>query len=674
MAEKEGTVFTLGKDTTGKYAVQQQKRISEIARDMRGTGTGSHEEDWAENIKQTSGYLLDGVEETLQVVSGAYRHRERTGRKDQEDAVEPVAVDLVKSRMARFLSRHANLMDGARVQPATDDPVDEKQAKAATRTVEAMWLNGWEQFVMRNMVNMLNCERSYGLIEGDPNLYMEVTDSGVETNGGIIKKALTPLSVDVMPFEGHSIHDADAIVIRENMTAEELYRRWKIEPKDDNNWEPGEYEHTLLTELHPMIGKTTYKTKRLFIKPSIRRPYGEQHIILGDQVEHSVRVDPADKDSPLSIGTWDYKYPVSEFVDIPLDFGFHGRGRQTAARTVIKILCANWSRMVQASGGMPAITIDADPDVDKEALANLTYLFLERGATGKPIGFNVIPDLPLHKSIMEWAIRFLDEIYAQSPPSRGQLPGSRTSGRAVEALIQQDMLADTPTGKLVLTGIRETMRRALGEGLRVWSDPHIESILGEGREAERIALKTGSLKPGWDIFIVPGNGRPRPQSEVRQEINESVQHGVLTPAQGRKLAKYYVEEDVFDPKRHQERIVDMEEAEFVKGFYVPTNPYDDHAYHLEEHNTHRARRHGNAGAMEKMQAQRHQAEHQEKLGNENRAALADQVAKEMQAHMQEIAQRQALGIPGPGPGKGAGGAPAAPPGPPAAVTGAPQAA
>jgi hypothetical protein len=46
----------------------------------------------------------------------------------------------------------------------------------------------------------------------------------------------------------------------------------------------------------------------------------------------------------------------------------------------------------------------------------------------------------------------------------------------------------------------------------------------------------------------------------------------------------------------------------------------------------------------------------------------------MQAQMQEIAQRQALGIPGPGPGKGSQRAPAAPPGPPAAATGAPQAA
>jgi hypothetical protein len=669
MADKEAVVFELGED-----AVRNQKRISEIAKDMRGTGAGSHEEDWAENLKQTSGYLLEGTQNTLQTVSGAYRHKEMEGRPEEEDGVEAVVVNLIPPRFARFLSRHANLMDGARVQPATDEPEDTKQAKAATRTTEAMWLNGWEKFVMRCMVNMLCCERSYALVEHDPNLHVEITPGGPVMAGGLIKKALTPMSVDVMPSEGQSVHDSDAIVIGENMTPEELWRRFKIKADSESNWKPGEYQHESLTDLNPLIGKTTYEVKRLFIKPSVRRPLGEQHVILGDKVEHSVRQVPGNEKSPLSIGTWDYKYPLAEFTDIPLSFGFHGRGRQTAARTLIKILCMNWSRMVQASGGMPAVTIDADPDVKKEALHNMTYMFLERGATGKPIGYNVVPDLPLHKSIMQLAIQFLDEIYAQSPPSRGQLPGSRTSGRAVEALIQQDMLADTPTGKLVLTGIRETLRRALGEGLRVWSDPHIESILGEGREAERIALRTGSLKPGWDIFIIPGNGRPRPQAEVRQEINESVQHGVLTPAQGRKLAKYHVEEDIHDPKRHHERVVDMEEEQFAKGFYVPPNPYDDHAFHLEEHNTNRVRRHGKANAMEAMQAQRHIAATQEMMGNEKQAALADQVAKEMQAQMQEIAQRQALGIPGPGPAKGSQRAPAAPPGPPAAVTGAPQAA
>ena len=663
MAEQERAVFELAKDP-----LVNQKRISSIAEDTRGTGQGSHEEDWAQNLKQMSGYLLDGIQDTLQTVSGAYRHKRRTGRPEDDDGVEAVAVDLVQPRVARFLSRHANLMDGARIQPATSEPEDLKQAKAATRTVEALWLDGYEEFVMRNLVYMLACGRSYALIEGDPNLHVEVTPTGVEMNGGVIKKALTPLSVDVMPGV-HSVHDSDAIVIRENLTPEELFRRWKIEPKDENNWKPGEYAHSVLTELEPKIGQTTYQTNRLLLKPTSRRPYGEQHVILGDTVEHSVRLKPGDEKSPLSIGTWDYKYPIAEFVDIPLDFGFLSRGRHTAARTVIKILCANWSRMVEASAGMPAITIDADADIDREKLVNLTYMFLERGATGRPIGFNVIPDLPLHKSIMEWAVRFLDEIYAQSPPSRGQLPGSRTSGRAVEALIQQDILADTPTGKLVLTGIRETLRRALGEGLRVWSDPHIESILGAGMEAEKIALETGSLKPGWDIFIVPGNGRPRPIGEVRKEINESVQVGVLTPKQARKAAQFYVEDDVLDPQRHQQRIVDMEEEQFVKGFYVEPNPYDDHAFHLEEHNTSAARRHGDSIPMENTQRQRHIAATQKFMGAENQALLADQVAKAMQEQMQQQAQTQALGIPGKGAAKGPQGAPT---GPPAAPTAAPQ--
>jgi len=179
MSEKEGAVFTLGED-----ALRNQKRISEIAGDMRGTGAGSHMDDWAENLRESSGYLIEGIEQTLTTLSGSYRHEERTGRPEEEDGVEAVQVNLIAPRFARFISRHANLMDGARVQPATDDPEDIRQSKAGGRTIEAMWLNGFEKFVMRNLVYMLCCERSYALVEGDPNLHIEMTPNGPVTNGG----------------------------------------------------------------------------------------------------------------------------------------------------------------------------------------------------------------------------------------------------------------------------------------------------------------------------------------------------------------------------------------------------------------------------------------------------------------------------------------------------------
>ena len=655
---EERSVFELGDDP-----LDNQKRISDIAKETRGGGVGSHEDDWTANLKHLSGYLLDATTQTLQTTSSGYREKQ-SERHFREMAV---AVNLIHPRVSRFVARHTNLFDGARVQPATDDPVDIKQAKGASRTVEAMWANGFKREVMRCLVFMIGCQRSYELIEGDPNLNMEFGPGGPTMSGGIIKKTLTPLSVDTLPGI-QSVHDSDAIVITEMMTPEELWRRWKIEPKDENNWEPGEYDHAILNELEPDLGKVTYKVKRLLIKPSLRRPLGEQHIILGDEVVHSVRSDSKDPEPPLDIGTWDRKYPLVEFADLPLEFGFHGRGRQSAARTIIKILCANWSRMVQVSTGMPAVTIDADPDTDPRKLVDLTYMFVERGAQGRPIGYNVVPKLAHHESMLGFCIRWLDEIYAQSPPSRGQLPGARTSGRAVEALIQQDIVADTPTGELVLGAIREMVRRALGEGLRVWSSPHIENILGEGREAEKIALETGSLQPGWDVFIIPGSGRPRPVQQQRQEINESVKAGVLTPVQGRKLAKYYVEEDVFDPKRHQERIVEMEEAEFAQGLAAEINPYDEHQFQIAEHNNNAARRHGIAGPMEQWQRQRHLAAHIAATGAQNQAALADQVAQAMQQKMQAAAQAQAMGVPGPGPP----GPQGASPGPPEAVQGAEQ--
>ena len=627
-------------------AFENTRNLAQIAGDARkanaGSSVGSLENSWAQNLKHSSGLLLDATRATLTQISGGYKHDGTAVSK-----VPPVGLNLILPRLTRFVARHLNLMGGVEAVAGTDDPKDTRQAKAAARMAEVLWENkGMDVASMRALIYMINCNNGYVMVEGDPNAHYrhekDETDLWQAFNvGDVVYKAFSPLQVDVYPGI-QELDDSPAIIVTDFLTAEYAKRRWGITIPEGAP--TAKYDVAYVDALVPELDKVAYKVQRLFIKPSPTRPLGEHHIIIGEKVVYSSKTQKVvaedgtvlDK-GRLTIDTYDFKYPLIDFADAPISFGYHGYGRQTAARTVIKILCSVWSRMVQCAVGMPGVVVDIPENSNEEELGNKPYLLIHRNVQGGPIGFNAIPRMPHHEAMIDFCIRWLDEIYAQSPASRGQSPGSRFAAKGLEFLAQQDVLADTPTGKMVLKAMQKLFRRALGEGLRVWDDEHIEYILGEGKELEKIALKKGELKQGWDIFIMPGAGTLASPEAQRQEINASFESGLLPAEDARRLAGYYVKEEVFEPKRDQTRIVELEEDTFTQGLGVGINAYDDHELHLKEHDRTAARRHMLAEDMEVWRRQSHRVEHVEALGLQNQALLADQQAAAMEQKMAEEA-------------------------------------
>ena len=611
------------------------KELSKIGEDARNAtlpgGVGTFKETWAENQKHLSGLLLDATRDTLRKVSGGYSHGMNLGESSTPSA-EPVAVNLILPRAQRFIARHQNLMGGVKVAPATTEPEDKKQAKAAGRLMQAMWADGGLDVVaMKALVSLLATEHGFVLMEGDPKAelsHVQREDGGwdVFDRGGVLWANVPTQLLTAYPGIA-DIHESPAIIVEQFLTPEYLKRRWGIKAPEESSL--ASYGNGDLDSLEPQLDKVRYRVKRLFIKPSRTRRLGEHHVFIGEKLVHSSKVD-----GEKTIGTYDFKYPIIDFREAPLSFGFWGVGRQTAARTIVKILCANWSRMVQCSIGMPGIIVDLPEgsDIEEEGLGNRGYEVVRRNAQGTPIGFNAIPGMPLHQTVIELCIRWLDEIYAQSPSSRGKSPGSRFAAKGLEFLAQQDVLADTPTGKMVLKAMHALFRRALGEGLRVWDKEHVAHILGEGRELETIALHKGSLKQGWDIFVMPGQGRLTSPEGQRGEINKSFELGLLKGPEARKLAGYFVEEEVFEPMRAQERIIELEEEGFRNGQPAQTNPFDDHQFHIGEHDKIGATRFGlpDIHPLENARRQAHNSLHLQALDAKNQALLADQTAQQME--------------------------------------------
>jgi hypothetical protein len=635
--------------------------LSTIGRDIRGANEGSHvgslESSWAQNLKHLSGLLIDATRETLGSVSGAYKHRYSTAQR-RSITGEPVALNLVLPRASRFIARHLDLMGGVKAMSGQDNREAVNQAKALAKIGQGMWDNRrLDIAAMRAMVYMLACYRGYVLVEGDPTKDLRRDDQDRNpSKGDVIAKAIT--SFQVTSYPNHDdIQDSPAVVIVDFLDGDEIKRRWPtIKIPDDAK--PAAYGVQMMDELSPGLDKVAYCVRRLFLKKSEKRPNGAHHIFMGTKKVFSEEKMP----------TYDGRYPLVEFPDAPISFGRDGFGRQTAARTIIKILCATWSRMVQCGVGMSGIWVDIpeNSDISRDEGGNPSYKLIYRNPQGGPVGFNAIPRMPHHEALIELCIRFLDEIYAQGPASRGQAPGTRFPAKGLEFLAQQDVLADTPTGKMALKAMKELIERSLGEGIEVWDDNYVEYILGEGHEPEKIALDKKKLGKGWKIFLVPGSGTLQSKVAQRGEINEAVAQGILTPVQGRELGGYYVDEAVMDPARLQERLIDMEEEAFENGEGVEVNDYDDHPFHIDGHKRNATARHGLASGFEEWRRWQHLAKHLQAADQQQQAILADQQAEVLRQKAMEQQAAAAVTPPEPGAGAPPGAGPAIPPaGPPA---------
>ena len=91
-------------------------------------------------------------------------------------------------------------------------------------------------------------------------------------------------------------------------------------------------------------------------------------------------------------------------------------------------------------------------------------------------------------------------------------------------------------------------------------------------------------------------------------------------------------EEVFEPMRAQERIIELEDEGFRNGQPAQTNPFDDHQFHIGEHDKIGATRFGlpDIHPLENARRQAHNSLHLQALDAKNQALLADQTAQQME--------------------------------------------
>lgn len=619
-----------------RHPVNLYEELKRICRDSRAI----HEPSWAENIDNMTGFLLESAEQALRGKKGS--EYSEVGPGATETGLMTV-VNRVLPAILRMDARAMGLITGFQGIPASSDDADQDAAEALQKLMQAIWYN---DNIFGDVVQALNI--AFATSKGY--IFVE-TDRKYETGPKVLHEVVDPLRVYCYPGLRKSLMESPLVAIDQYLTAEDIERRWKAVPGDA---EPAEYENNdRIDRLFSEMGKVLFRVSRLFFRPDKNRgwPKGRQFVICGGEVIDQVHDDSGDDwigvGNPKKPET--LEYPLVEFSDVPTGLGYWGRGRQTAARAPQKILNIAWSKVSQVST-MPGLVIGIPygAALGTEELGGVPVQVVKYNpVAGKGVEFWTPPQMPMYEYAINKAEQWIDEIYSQPPPSRGESPGSRFPASGIQMLVEQAELGDSPFGKMVMDSASRLAKKICIEGQMWWPDEMVEHVLGDNGRWQRVEFKKAELQEGWDIRVIADTGLPQTRQARLQAVQNLAQFQLLGDLQdpknqrrARKLAQFYTDEDAFDPEKPQTNNAKDEEVKLAKGQDVPIGWYDDDQVHLEHHLMVAVREADKMSPEVSAVRQRHSDSHmarysggvaEQKMGPQDEAALMEAQATADQA-------------------------------------------
>jgi hypothetical protein len=603
--------------------IEDLERISKEAQ-------GPYREKWAENVQHASGFLTDATRKSqVALVGGNLRLQIESNRYGA-----PSPIDVLRPTLSRFLGRHLALMGGWQVLSRTGTQEDKDQSESAERVLADKWDNGdLDVTCMEAFFFSQATSHGYILIEGDDTLSeAETFDIDGETRqkrcGDVVFSALSPFQIAIPPGST-SLEDAPALLVTQFVTPADFERRWGKIP--ENAMPRGaRYEVGMLDSIIPSLDKGKIEVKRLFLRqePGVR-PLGEQYIIVGKAAAIPIQ----NAEGQTYMGTYNggtpekpkYSYPVVDFRDEPMHLGYWGFGRQSAARPIIKALCSIWSRLTHIASLPLVLALPEGSNIPTDELADVPFMQIEYNpSAGEPKFLTPGATEHLHKMI-ERCLFWIAEIYSQHESSRGVSSGSRFPAEAVRMLQEQDLLADSPAGHMALKAMTKVGNKVLGEGLRVWPEEYMATVLGPDNVHKRYVLQKKALQPGVDVRVIPGNEQPKSKKALMKELTEAVRWNIIPAKDARRIMGSPTKEDMYDTDAHHLEKIKMEEATFEKGQQVEPHWADNHELHAMHHERRAIERFATASRGEdqarRMHTELHHQVLQQQAEAEVRAAL-----------------------------------------------------
>jgi len=347
-----------------------------------------------------------------------------------------VSFNKIRGYYQRLVGRAMPVITNYQVMASSTDQEDINAAKAAGELLKARTsVDSGKDFeeTVRAISYMFGGGPSYLLIEPLK-----------EFSGKKDVSVTAILPFDVYYYPGiFDIQKSPAIVIVQRLTKQQIevmFPELADALSKENRWSAMSGakwpEGVNYDRIAPEIAQGLYEVRRLMIRPCKDFPNGREIVIVeGDE---RARADYNELRTPNK------DYPLEACSDIPMGPFMEDVGRMSISRRMQNMYDRLWGRAADITlknasqfRGIPA-------GMDQDELTNRAVDTYEMRGPGQKVTIDAAPGLGNVGEGLALVSQVMDEQHSQSGPSRGQLPGPRTSGRAMDSAIAADEQGDNP--------------------------------------------------------------------------------------------------------------------------------------------------------------------------------------------------------------------------------------
>jgi hypothetical protein len=397
---------------------------------------------------------------------------------------------------------------------------------------------------------------------------------------------------DVMPTDLYAfpgilnINDSPAIVIDERLSQTQIQDRYPKLVSQIKSWGelpgakwPEDVDFELMS---PCLSKGVYTVRRLLMRPNTQHPEGMEHIsIVGLDGISEIRE---------TLDTYDKNYPVVSFSDIPMGPFIEDRGRMAISAKMQRVLDIALSKSLDITLGGPQniVGIPVASSITPDDFTNKAWMFYDL-IPGQELKIDQAPGMGNLGEVVEIAMRFMAEVHAQNPASRGQSAGARQSGRAMEHLTQMDVAVDEPFLAMIRRSVARVGKRILGEAKRTLPDDYQFAAMGKYQRHQMASFKASNLRDGFDVRVMPGGALPDDKGTKTQLVikglgDTSLFSDAPEAVRAREILGLNVDgEEMYEINQEEEQIIRTESAMIDKGVMPEVSWSHNHTLHMAKH-------------------------------------------------------------------------------------------
>lgn len=539
-------------------------------------------------------------------------------------------IALANPKMHHSIARQVMGSQNFSALPVSHKRNDRFRAEAVTQMLKSrLHEHGGQDYETAYKLGLnLKCALPcFMIVEGDRHMpRRKLLNTDEEQKGDVRVEALPPWRVHWEPGVEY-VDDWTYCMVDQYMSPAQVAQRW---PGPDNDEILGDAEiYSIQKESDPLlalergINHSLIQVSRIFIRPNTTFPNGAQWIIIGGRYVKKVykdnRQDKQDweadpsalqkaKEAVVSavtgkkksdtikadeqwIGTPDNCIPIVRFGGLPSSPSTLGLGQMDLVGSLQRIANRKFTAYVEISNTTPDFHVLLPPNNKIERYHN-EPVYLDRNNKIGQAGLEIMPRPPLTPILEEisWVDAMIDRVMNQPASARGEIPGTRTSGRAMQASQEFASVTESPENAAFYTAMAEVQRRIVVEGREVWPDSFVYQAIGETRKLELAEFDKADLASVVDIAIGAADPWPTDKFQRARAIKEFAANGgfgdIANDPKARKrmedAMKLPSDEDDTRHEHFQQQLIEQHMQALKESADVPIVWACDDDMHIDE--------------------------------------------------------------------------------------------